>query len=416
MSKKLVLLFYGSGANDAIRGLMNEYSDALTSIGMSIVTIEAQEGEWRHAVDLISQGKVGFAVTWVGIGQDIAVTVGPERTTTNLWEQFRIPLLKLHGDLPAYYSSRHGDTPSTSVNLYHAQEFAHFRRRWMPEMRALSAVLPPLPLSPADRGTLDLSKRRSGKIVFLKNGNSPLELRRLWNERLPHSIAALVGALADEITPVALKPGLLHIGDFVGDFLSSNRIDPDTMRDMVLFMTAQADDYLRRIKSQMIAEAILDLPVIIQGGHWDHVDFGNRKAQRVDGQDFAATNRVYADQLGIIDMSPNVDTWPHDRAQRAAGHFSTLLTNRQGWIAEGFPGFDELTFEFNPESIRDRVNDAIGHPDRYLELGVGFGDRFRELHTRDAFANRIVDMAELAAFRCGTERPMIQSFFEWPRR
>ncbi len=50
------------------------------------------------------------------------------------------------------------------------------------------------------------------------------------------------------------------------------------MRDIVLFLSAQMDDYLRRVKSKMIAEAILDLPVIIQGGHWDHIDFGRRKA------------------------------------------------------------------------------------------------------------------------------------------
>ncbi len=115
-------------------------------------------------------------------------------------------------------------------------------------------------------------------------------------------------------------------------------------------------------------------------------------------------------------MSPNVDTWPHDRIQRAAGNFATMLTNRQGWIANGFPGFEELSFEFHPDSIRDRVNDAISRPDHYLELGIAFGERFRELHTRDAFANRIIDMAELAALRQSPVKPIIQPFFDWPPR
>ena len=102
---------------------------------------------------------------------------------------------------------------------------------------------------------------------------------------------------------------------------------------------------------------------------------------------------------------------PTTAAQRAAGTYATLLTNRQGWIAEGFPGFDDLMFEFTPESIKHRVSDAISRPDHYLELGLAFGDRFRELYTRDAFANRIIDMAELAAFRFSAERPLIQPLF-----
>jgi hypothetical protein len=416
MREKLVLMFSGDGANDAIRGLMNEYSDALTAVGMSVVHVTFDPAELQHAVNEISGGRVGFAVTWLGFGQDLSVTTGPERRTANLWEAFRIPLLKLHGDLPAYFSSRHRDAPSTAVNLYHAEEFAYFRRRWLPDARTLAAVIPPLPLSPVDRGKLDLSTRRRGKLVFLKNGNSPAALRALWNERLPASVAKLVLSLADAITPVGLRPGLLHIGDFVADFLSSEGIEPDSSRDFVLFLSAQMDDYLRRVKSNMIAEAILDLPVLVQGTLWDHVDFNGRKAQRIEGLDFDATKRTFAEQLGIIDMSPNVDTWPHDRAQRAAGTYATLLTNRQGWLTDKFPGFADLAFEFSHDSIKSRVGDAIARPDHYLDLGVAFGERFREFYTRDAFANRIVAMAELGALRYGAARPLLQPFFEWPRQ
>jgi hypothetical protein len=413
MAKKLVLLFSGNGANDAIRGLMSEYGDALTSVGISVLIIEP--AEMQYAVDQISQGNVGFAVTWVGFGQDISVTIGPGGDPANIWEFFRIPLLKLHGDLPAYYSDRHGNVPTTSVNLYHAEEFAHFRRRWMPEARTLAAVIPPLPLSPVDRGNLDMSLRRRGKLVFLKNGNSPEQLQRLWNDRLPASVAKLVLSLADSITPKGLEAGRLDIGDFTADFLTSEGLDPNTMYDMQLFLSAQMDDYLRRVKSKMIAEALLDLPVIIQGGHLEHIDFIGRKAQCIAGQDFGATKQVFANQFGIIDMSPNVDTWPHDRVQRAAGTYALLLTNRQTWVTEKFPGFEDLTFGFDPESIRNRVSDAIARPSHYLELAVAFGDRFRENYTREFFANRIVDMAELAALQYSIEKPVIQTFFGWPK-
>ena len=230
-----------------------------------------------------------------------------------------MPLVKLHGDIPAYFVDFHLDVPRNSVNLYDAAEFVHFRHRWLPEAQALTAVIPMPPISPLQRKDVDASVRRRGKLVFLKNGNSPTELQQLWQERLPRSIARLVASMADEITPIGLRPGLLHIGDFVGNYLVASGIDSDSARSLVPFFSAQLDDYLRRVKSRMIAESILDLPVIVQGSLWHHLDFTGRRAQLVEGQDYETSRQVYSGQLGIIDMSPNVDTSPHERVLRAAG-------------------------------------------------------------------------------------------------
>lgn len=415
MNDQIVLAWSGRGANDAIRGLMAEYCDALTGVGLSVVHVALDEAEVQYAVEQIAAGRVSFALTLQGIGQDILVAAGPAKSMTNVWDAFGVPLVKLHGDSPAYFSDRHRDVPGTSVNLYHASEFMHFRRQWIPEAHTLMGSVPPLPMSPVARNEIDFTVRRRGKLVFLKNGNSPSILRQLWRDQLPDSIAQLVGDMADAITPIGLKPGVLHIGDFVADFLTAIGIEPSSTRSLLLFFTAQLDDYLRRVKSEMIAEAILDLPVIVQGSIWEHVDFRGRRAQLVEGQDFDATTRVYSEQLGIIDMSANVDTWPHDRVQRAAGTFLPVLTNRQGWLDRNFPGYDALTFEFNLESIKSRVSEAIDSPERYLELGVAFGERFREVYPREAFANRVIDMAELASLHCRAQKPAIQPFFVWPR-
>jgi hypothetical protein len=47
-------------------------------------------------------------------------------------------------------------------------------------------------------------------------------------------------------------------------------------------------------------------------------------------------------------------------------------------------------------------------------LGIAFGQRFREVYTRQAYANYIVDLAELAALQWSAEKPVIQPFFIWP--
>ena len=416
MSDKVVLIISARGANDAIRCLMEDYAAALEEVGLSIIQIAPEPAELQYAVELMRKDSVSFAMTWLGIGQSLDIQIGSDKTVVNAFEAFGTTLVKLQGDLPAYFLERHADVPRNSVNLYQADEFVRYRRRWLPEARALTSLIPPMVMAPVDRDKIDFAKRRDGRIFFLKNGNSPAELKNLWHSRLPASVARLTEAMAGEVTASGTRPGSLYIGDFVANFLQKERVCADPPPNLVAFLSAQMDDYLRRVKSTMIAESILDLPVIVQGSFWQHVNFDGKKARLVDGQDVDASQQILQSQLAVIDMSPNVDDWPHDRVQRGAGSFALVLTNRQGWLTRHFPEFEELAFDFDPESIKAKVADVIANPERYLEQAVAFGERFREIYPREGFANRVIDLAELSTLLWNEPKPALQSFFSWPKR
>jgi hypothetical protein len=418
LEKKLVLMFSGGGAKDAVPGQMNQYGNALADAGVSIIHVSPDPAEVQVACDLLVNGKVGLAITWLGYFQSLSVAVGTSAEKRSVWEVSGVPLLKIHGDMPAYFAHFHVDIPATAVNLYAAAEYIYFRRRWLPDSCAMTALMPSLPLAPIRRTDVDVSARRGGQLIFLKNGNSSEELRKLWLERLPKSVGELLASMSDEIAAIGTRAGVLYIGDFVADRLEFEGIEPDSMPYLVRFMTAQLDDYLRRIKSRMIAESLLDFPVIVQGSSWDHVDFTGRRAKLVEGQDYGPTSSIYGEQLGIVDMSPNVDSAPHERVQRAAGSFATVLTNRQSWLTEDFPGFDDLSFDFSPESIKDRVADVLAHPERYIELGIAFGERFRSRWPKEEFAEKVIMYGELAALQWDAKKPPLQRFFDWgdPRR
>jgi hypothetical protein len=309
---------------------------------------------------------------------------------------------------------RHLDTPKNSANLYQASEFIHFRKRWLPGAHAIASQLPPMPMVPVSRDTIDFTLRKQGKLIFLKNGNSPTELERLWQARLPGSVAELMLAIAEAALPVGLKPGVFHLGDFVADFLQANGYEAACVRDLVIFLSAQLDDYLRRVKSTMIAQALLDFPILVQGSHWEHVDFSHRRAQLLPGQDVRISHRALGHCLGVIDMSANVDSWPHDRVQRAAGAYSLVLTNRQSWLNDDLEGFSELTYEFNADSIAAKVNDVLSHRQRYIDNAIAFGDAFRLQFSREQFAVRATSIAELTGVVSAERRPQIQNFFVWP--
>jgi hypothetical protein len=411
MKEKVVLVLSGRGANNAIHGMMTEFGNALSTNGLPIVQVSFDPSELQYAVDMMARGEVSFGLTWLGIGQDISAG-GPDGREVNIWDAARVPLVKIHADHPAYFSSRHRDTPRNSVNLYMAAEFMEFRRRWLSDARALTGLVPPWPIAPLARSEVDLRKRRNGKLVFLKNGNAPSALRQLWRERLTPAVADLTEAMADEIVAVGLRPGKLLIGDFVAAFLAGRGTEPSSAASLVTFFAAQLDDYLRRVKSEMIAKALLDFPVIVQGDLWEHVDFGGRRARLVPGEDFVASRRVFAEELGVIDMSANMDSEPHDRVQRAAGSYSLFLSNKQSWLADEFSEFEDLTFEFEPESIKARIADVLARPEHHLELGVAFGERFRDLYPTARFVRRVVELAGLAAVLC--EKPSLQPYFDWP--
>lgn len=417
MNDKLVLVLLGHGANDAVRGLMLQFGSALEAIGVPVMNVALEPAELQLAVDEMSRGNVHFALTWLGAGQEMAGEFGTARELRNVWEAFNVPLVKIHADSPAYFSDRHRDLPRTSVNLYMAEEFAHFRRRFMPAARSIAALVPPWPMSPIERSRVDLGTRRRGTLVFLKNGNAPSDLRVAWDRELSPSMARLLREMAEAIVPPGTRPGVLHVGDFVADWLAAHqRIDPDSALSMMPFLTAQLDDYLRRVKSEMIAKALLDFPVIVQGAYWDHVDFSGRRARLVPGQDFELSHRIFTDQLGVIDMSPNMDSEPHERMMRAAGSYALALTNVQSWLARDFPECGNMMFEFSPESIASRIDDALAHPDRYLEMGMAFGERFREVYPRDGFARRVLEVASLAETAFAEPKPQPQNFFIWPAR
>ena len=416
VDKEIVLVFCGEGANDAIAGLMADYSSAMADAGLAVVQVTFEKSEIDYAVKLMSEGKVLLAMTWLGLGQGLAVRAADSDATYNAFEAYQVPLVKLHGDLPAYFIDLHRDTPRNCVNLYQAQEFVDFRRRWLPDSHAITSLLPPIPMVPTARDTIDIGSRKLGRLFFLKNGNSPKALEELWTAMLPPRVARLIREMADAAKTDCLRAGPVRLGDWVADYLISTGAAEPLPLKLIWFFAAQLDDYLRRIKSTLIAEALLDFPVIVQGNFWDHIDFRGRRAQLMPPQDVFKSQEIVLKELGVIDMSANVDSWPHDRIQRAAGSYSLVLTNRQGWLSERFPNFTDLTFEFDRELVAARVSDVLAHRDRYLEQALAFGDEFRSVFPRSNFAETVLRLVDCARWIWMSPRPQLQNFFVWTER
>jgi hypothetical protein len=351
-------------------------------------------------------------LTYLGIGQELEIdTIEKERR--NLWEFFNIPLLKLHGDIPAYFLERHQDKPRNAINIYPCEEFLEFHQAALPNGMCASIICDPWLISDIPEEGIDFSAREKGKLYFIKNGGNPAALQTLWTSRLPSELSRQLRALSQEVLAPGLAPGKLNLHLLVSDFLAEQKIDIRRDGQMLGFYVAQMDDYLRRVKSTLLAQALLACRVVIQGARWDHLDTKGAVATLAPPQDFEATEALYQTQLGIIDMSPNVDTCCHDRMMRAAGTYSFALTNQSSWLNNLLPALNDAAFCFHPDHIRGAVNDALKDPVGCVELGRQYGRAFRERYDPQDFVTRLSVVAEMVRLRHATTKTPLQPHMMW---
>jgi len=181
-----------------------------------------------------------------------------------------------------------------------------------------------------------------------------------------------------------------------------------------LFFIAQLDDYLRRIKSMMVADVLADFPVEIHGFNWEHFDFSTRRATYIPGGDYTKSRERIIGSLGLVDMSPNTQRAPHDRAMRAFGLCTLCLTNRQRFFTEHFANAELFTYSFDKESLREKVADVLAHRKRYVELGLAVAEEFRRDRRPEDFGQFMIDTASHVRLACGPRHPALQDFFVWP--
>lgn len=401
LQKNVVVVLSGNGENDAINFIMRSVSGQCQKCGLEVEYFDmARFGKQDsdRLLNTVSSGKVRMGLSYLGIGQDLQVET-LDYGGQNLWGYFNIPLLKLHGDMPAYFLDRHRDNPINCVNLYPCEEFLDFHKMLFPDSSCVSAIFDPWLMYDAEEEKIDFSARENGKLFFLKNNRSPASLQAYWKNSLPPQMGKQMHDLSSEILAVGLTSGKTNIFEVVLSFFTDQKIDIRRNNPLLCFYVTQMDDYLRRVKAEMISQALLAFPVVIVGSGWGYLDTAGALATVAPAKDLKATEELYRTQLGVIDMSPNVDTICHDRLARAAGTYSFALTNKTAWLGNTFPALNDAAFEFHPDHIRSAVNEALKDPAGCIELGRQYGRAFRAKYDSVNFVDRLLAVAEMARIR-----------------
>ena len=396
-----IIVVTGESEGNALKDVSPDCVRALRSQASAVHTIDCREPDWVSQLIAAMQDPVWFVFGFFGAGQSLQLS--SKKTDGNLWTATRIPFVRAYGDIPAYSPHLHRQGDPNSINLYAHPEHAKFSQTWLKPV-GVTAVTQPLLLDVLPEEDIDFPVKEKGNIIFPKNCNDPDAVVRFWRNELPPQVSAALETLGEELTscgkidqPVALDEEIIAHFTALG-------IDLGSSNHLVLFLVAQLDDYLRRVKSTMIARALLDYPVEIRGSNWRHVDFTGKTARLIPDTSYVKTSEIMRTALAVIDMSPNTQFRPHDRIMRAAGRYTTFLTNTQKFFELHFDNHAEFSFRFSPESIRERVEFALENPARTVELGRMLGRQMRPLADEAHYACTLATALDTCAFACG-ERP-----------
>jgi hypothetical protein len=400
--------------------------DALTAIGRALEPMYAEQGYILEVVDLnrpdvssylgteLNSGNVTFVLSNAGLLCDSTLQNQPGGPV-NLWEATKIPLLSLLSDSPAYFFDRHVvQGPSTAL-IYGFPDHLMMRKR-LPLLRGAIGSPPPCILNDVPFDEVDFATKAKGQVFFLKNGNDPRKLVQQWHDTLQPTVAQALTELGELLTTEHIDNcGGTLIDDAITLYFADRGIDIEHLTRMRLLCLGHLDDYVRRVKSTMMAEALMDFPVVIHGDNWEHLDFTGKHCTFISGVDYERSRLLVRDSLGMIDMSPNTSYGPHDRLVRSYGAHTLCVSNEQNFLTDTFPDqHAQMTFRFNKDSIRERVSQMLENPVKTLELGAQAAMTFRQRYSTANHVRYMAMMAETVRQSSGTRARGQQDFLNWP--
>jgi hypothetical protein len=407
-----VVFLSGATRGATLEGVGRSLASGLNEFGIEFVEISLLDEGFLDRVKAVNFSQVKFLFSFVSMGMNVLVNRA-DGSSFNLWQEMGIPFFSAHGDSPAYFFDRHVARDSSVVSLYAFSEHCQLRKR-LPKVQGPVATVWPLVLDDIPQHQLDFGAKKSGPLIFLKNGKDPEQLRKIWASLLGPRLLQMILELASELEGHLDDPVCNQIDDLVTRYFSDRGFDIERLVKLRLFFIAQLDDYLRAVKCTRMAEALMDFPVEIRGNDWSHLDFTGKKAKYIDECDYRKSVDLIRTSLGIIDMSPNTGSRPHDRVMRAYGAHTLCLTNRQEFLEE-LPHKERVSFGFEKESLQDRVADILAHRAEALEMGLEVAEAYRRKHPAEQVIGSLLDWASLVRLNDVSHRPSgMQDFFVWP--
>ena len=410
---KIFITFIGESRSDGLAAGIVALADICRAGGYDYRLIDVRKESWRaELMDLMKRPEeICCVFASMAAGFDWIHSDG----VSSFWRAAGVPFVGGMGDHPAYFWDRHLAHGPGFANMYIFQEHVDAVLAWS-DRKPQVGILRTWPRDAVDKQKIDFKVKESGKIYFFKNGNSPKALLDFWRS-LPPPMSDWLMELSHSFDMLKVGRGLKPLHELVASFLVDRGFYPGPAAWIQVFMVAQLDDYARRVKATLMAEAMLDLPVHIFGDNWGHVDFTGRRATHHQGQSYFVSRGLVSDALAVVDMSPNTESAPHERFACAMGRHTLCLTNTQQYYLDNYADAEQMLFEFDVDSLKQKVADVLGRPRHYVDFGVAVAEHGWKIHPPSEVVKGLADFARMTRF-AGAASGFVgqQNFIDWPPR
>ncbi len=411
-----VIFLSGQTRGATLEGIGRSLCKAFARLDIAYIEISLLDhAAFLETIKTIDFRKVLLVFSFVSMGMEIPLR-REDGSVFDLWQEAGVPFFSFHGDSPAYFFDRHIVKGTRFVSTYIFPEHQVLRSR-LPQILGPLETTWLIPLDQVPKEEIDFRlKRQSGKLIFLKNGKDPAQLRRHWQTSLEPRLLLAMQEMASELENDLDGSIANQIDDLVVRYFTECGFDISLLTKLRLFFIAQLDDYLRAVKCTRMASVLMDYPVEIRGNNWGHLDFTGKQARYIDECDFTRSTQLIRESFGIIDMSPNTASQPHDRIMRAYGAHTACLTNRQKFLEE-LPHQQQLSFAFEKNDLQHKIEYLLSHRAETVDAGIEVAARYNQLHPEEAAVRKLLDCASLVRFDNLRQRPAgSQDYFVWSQR
>ncbi len=407
-----VVFLSGTSMGDALGGIGRSYKAVFTELGYNFVELSLTSNPAEKLIT-IAKTDVEFVFAFMAIAAHVTAD-SEAKKNCSIWEMLGTPYISLYGDTPAYFFDRHVMKSPNFVSLYGFPEHCALRQR-LPLIKNMIGTYLPTAVDTVAKETLDFKQKADGDLIFLKNSNDPNRLIKFWQTSLPPRPLAALMEIAAQLRSDFNNKANNQIDDLVIRYFNDKKIDVSNLFKLRLFFIAQLDDYLRHLKSDFIADALMDFPVQIHGNNWDHKDFSGKRLKIIPSCNYEKSRELIRNSFGTIDMSPNTSQAPHDRVLRAYGMYTLCLTNEQDFFAREIPRHKEFSYRFDKESLQSKVADVLANRKRSIDLGLEVADTFHKKFKPEAFAHQLLEAAAAVRLNqlAGSPEGM-PPYFLWP--
>ena len=395
MKPRGVILIDGEGAYGALSGLNGWIATALEQLGyvplrwnLLARDVGARFDHFRDNYQVVA-----------GIG---AGGFGARLTVSNVrpfWGEVRIPFVSWLVDHPAYLVDNHRSADPFVAQVYTCTELLEFQRKYVRSSERVGMI---------DLGMPDLGPptKKSGEplIIFPKTGNDPAELEKAW-AALPSILVRVIYAATEEVLaqPTEVSVALCRVARSAG-------VELENDFKLLCFLSVQVDDYVRRLKSTGLARAILDLPVIVCGAAWDHIDTHGARARFLGARPYSEILALSSQATAVLTMNPNLDSTVHERVWSALALGTLPLSDRNNFLRANFPMLEPYLFDWSSDGEVQAIRRVLDDPASARDAALAAHQHAAEAFPLRGQVARLLEFAEVVGY-LQDSRPAPQSFF-----